>query len=198
MPKNASQRSRRQKSSRNGRQNPAVLSNGPSYQGQPIVRLTIPGFGGLVTTTVTTGVAALTTPLTDANIPNFVGRFGSTFDEYRILGCDVKVRPLAQSTGITSFWFDEKSATLPVSLDAKERIASRLPNSNANPSSFKTMSWKARDLLDLEFSPIGVPTTPAYFKSYTNAADYGAPIVATNLWYLELDFRVEFRGLKSV
>jgi hypothetical protein len=174
-----------------------TLSDGPAYAGQQKVILRLPSTSGLFSTAATTGIIALTSPLGTAAIAGFTTRFASTFDEYRILGIAIKIRAVAQSTGITNFFLDEKNPSAPTSLDAQERIALRLPNSNANSASFKTMMWRARDLLDLEYSTITTATTPVFFKVYTDAPTFGSPIVATPLFIVEYDYTVEFRGLKS-
>jgi len=59
------------------------------------------------------------------------------------------------------------------------------------------MRWRAKDLLDLQYTAIGTVSTPVTFKTYTDLANYGAPAAVTNLWLLEPDFIMEFRGIKS-
>jgi hypothetical protein len=157
----------------------------------------LPGAPILLSTVVTTGVIAVSNGVATGNITGFSTRFGSTFDEYRILGCDWKVRPVSASTGISVMLFDEKSNAVPTALDASERIGRRLPNTNASPKSMTQMSWRARDLLDLQYTAIGSSVTPVYFKVYTDTTNFGAPIVVTPLWLLEPEYIVEFRGIKS-
>lgn len=174
------------------------LPDGPSYAGQQKSVLRLPAGSVLLTTTATTGVVSQPIVVEVAQIPGFSARFGSTFDEYRILGANVNIRPVSASSGITVFWFDEKSQASPTSLESTERVGLRLPNSNANPAAFKTMSWRARDLLDLEYTATSVTNViPVTFKAYSDTATYGAPIAVTNLFYIEIDFIVEFRGIKS-
>lgn len=176
----------------------ATLSDGPAYAGQQKVVLVLPGFSSKYTTTVTTGVIANSLALSTSRISNFATRFGSTFDEYRILSVLVKLRSLSASTGISSFLFDEKDATAPDIDDANQRLGLRLPNTNAAGSILRAMRWRARDLLDLEYSPIGTVSTPVYFKVYTDATNFGAPVAATDVWIAEFDFTIEFRGIKAV
>jgi hypothetical protein len=176
----------------------AQLSDGPAYKGQQKYVCRLPGTPSLLTTTVTTGVISNSANLSTGNISGFATRFGSTFDEYRILGCDVIMRPVAASTGVTVAFFDEKSSSVPTSSDAANRIGLRLCNSNASSNGESTvMKWRARDLVDLQYTAIGTGVTPCYFKVYTDAATWGAPIAATNLWIVEPMFIVEFRGIKS-
>lgn len=173
------------------------LSDGPAYAGQQTARLRVPGFSGIFSTTVTTGVISGSLVLGPAAIVDFATRFGKTFDEYRILGADVMIRPLSVSTGVTRFFFDEKSATAPTIDDSQERIGLSLPNNSANVKSAALMTWRARDLLDLEYTPIGTDSTPAYWKLYTDTATWGAPTAVTALWLAVIDFHIEFRGLRG-
>lgn len=184
----------------NRRNNSSVsrtLSDGPSYAGQFSVKMRLPGAPILLSTVVTTGLIATSQGIATGNITGFSSRFGSTFDEYRILGCDWKIRPVSASTGISVMFFDEKSNATPTVTDASERIGRRLPNTNAGPKSVVQMSWRARDLLDLQYTAIGSSVTPAYFKVYTDLTNFGAPVAVTPLWLLEPEYIVEFRGIKS-
>ncbi len=181
---------------------PRTLSDGPAYSGQYKARMTLPGIPFLLSTTVTTGVIASVTNLQvyengGFGVQGFTTRFGSTFDEYRILGANVKVRPVSASTGVSVMSFDEKSSSAPTANSAMERVGLRLPNTNANNKSCVVMRWRARDLLDLQYTAIGTLVTPCYFKVYTDLATWGAPAAVTPLWLVEPEFLVEFRGLKS-
>jgi hypothetical protein len=150
-----------------------------------------------LSTTVTTGVIASYIYVGKGNITGFASRFGSTFDEYRILGADVKITPLSASVGVTKFWWDEKADASPTANEAQERVSTPLANTNASAASSKIMRWRARDLLDLEYTPIGTDVKPAFFKVYTDTSTWGAPTTVTDLWLIEPRFIVEFRGLKS-
>jgi len=174
------------------------LSDGPAYAGQQKIRLRLPSIPGLLATTITTGVIANSYELSTANIVSFAARFGSTFDEYRILGADVAITPVTASVGVSVHLFDEKSTAAPTQADSQERIGLRLANTNANAKSKTTMRWRARDLLDLEYTAIGTTTTPCTFKTYTDLAVWGAPVAVTNLWLVEPTLIVEFRGIKSI
>jgi len=173
------------------------LGDGPAYAGQQHVRLRLEGTPALLTTTITTGVIASATQINIAGLTGFAARFGSTFDEYRILGADVRVTPVSASSGVSKMWFDEKGSSAPTANEAQERTAVPLANTNAMASSRKTMRWRARDLLDLQYAPIGTGGTPVTFKVYTDLATWGAPIAATNIWLVEPVYIFEFRGLKS-
>jgi hypothetical protein len=172
------------------------LSDGPAYKGQQKVTLKIPGTPTLLTTTVTTGVIASAIPVSTGSTIGFSTRFGSTFDEYRILACDWVVRPVAASTGVSVMFIDEKSSSVPTANEATERIGERIPNTNGANNS-KVLRWVARDLIDLQYTAIGTAAPAAYLKVYTDSFTWGAPVVATALWIIEPMFTIEFRGLKS-
>lgn len=188
----SSNRPRRPRTRRGG-----LLSDGPSYVGQQVSRLVLPGSSGLVSANATGDITSSVAVDTTA-ILNFGLRFGSTFEEYRVLGVDIKIRPVALTAGLTSMWFDEKSGAIPTSAEAFEKTHDLVPNTNASSNTFRVMRWRARDLLDLQYLPIGTVFTPVWFKLLTSTAGYGTPAVAAPVWFFELDFHVEFRGLKAV
>lgn len=175
----------------------AQLSDGPSYRGQQKVVLRLEGAATKLTTTVTSGLISSSLTLSQSNIQGFLSRFGSTFDEYRILGADVRITPISASSGVSKMWFDEKVATAPSANEPNQRTSVPFANTNAQSQSQKIMRWRARDLLDLEYTTITTVSTPVYFKVYTDAASWGAPITATDLWLVEPVYIIEFRGLKS-
>jgi hypothetical protein len=172
------------------------LSNSPSYAGQQHAVFQITASPSLQSSTVTTGVIAFDYPVQVGNIANWASRFAGTFDEYRILACVIRVRPVGSATGVSAMWFDEKVASAPTLTEAQERNLALFSNSNAAAKSFVTLRWKARDLLDLQFSAVSATTvTPVTFKIYTDATNYGSPIAATAIWLCEPVFTIEFRGI---
>ncbi len=174
------------------------LSDGPAYAGQQRCVLQLEGTPSILPTTVTTGVISSVYTISASNITGFATRFGSTFDEYRILKCHFRITAIAAASGLSKFWFDEKSNAAPTVNESMERTSKPLMNTNANAKSQNlSMIWVPRDLLDLEYIAIGTTTTPAYLKVYTDAANWGAPIVVANIWILEPIYTVEFRGIKS-
>lgn len=191
--------SRNMKSSRKGGQLSVKreLSDGPAYSGQQRVVLQLEGGASLVSTTITTGVIASAYPISSNAITGFATRFGSTFDEYRILKARFRITPVSPSTGVSKMWFDEKSSAAPTVNESNERTALALPNTNANSKSKQSMIWVARDLLDLEYLPIGTVSVVAYHKIYTDTGNWAAPTAVTPLWIIEPIITVEFRGIKS-
>lgn len=192
--------SKQSKGSRKGGQKfiTRLLSDGPSYAGQQKTILRLEGTPQPLSTIVTSGLIAFAQQLQAAQITGFASRFASTFDEYRILGANVRITPMSASVGVSKLWFDEKSTSAPTANEAQERTSVPLANTNAMASSRRTMRWRARDLLDLEYTATSVTNvTPVTFKLYTDVATWGAPAAATVLWLVEPEFLVEFRGIKS-
>jgi len=184
--------------SRNSTGQARRLSDGPSYRGQQRTTLKLEGISQLLSTTITTGLIAGTYLVEAADIASFATRFGNTFDEYRILGADITVTPITASTGVSRFWFDEKSSATPTFNDSRERTVVTLPNSNANARSCRKMTWRARDLLDLQYTSIATTSVnPVTFKIYTDNGNYGAPATVTQLWLVESELMLEFRGIAS-
>jgi len=174
-----------------------TLSDGPSFKGQQRVTLRLEGAPSLLNSTVTTGLIANTYQVGINNINGFAARFGSTFTEYRILAADFQISPLSASNGVSKMWFDEKSSATPTINESMERTSTMLTNTNAMSRSKTTMRWRARDLLDLQYTAIGTTVIPVNFKIYTDNSDYGAPIAVAPIWLIEPTFTVEFRELAS-
>jgi hypothetical protein len=175
----------------------ATQGDGPAYRGQQVARLRLPGIQAVGPTTITTGLISYVGAISTNEVTGFATRFGSTFDEYRILGVRMRIAPLGVNPGISCFWFDEKNSSAPTVTEAYERIATRRSNNSADSKSTFTMTWTARDLLDLQYTAIGTVATPCYFKVYTDNATFGAPVAVTSLWIIDFELMVEFRGVKS-
>ncbi len=178
--------------------NPEVnyLRDTDSYTGQQHSMLTMPMTPIIFSPTA--GTIAGVLPITIGGIQAFATRFGSTYDEYRILKALVRIRCLSSGVaGVTKFWFDEKSSATPTLTAAQERYTITLVNNNANSRSFTTLSWVARDLLDLEFSAIVTSTIPVWFCCYTDSTNFGNNQATGGLWLVEPMVTLEFRGLKS-
>jgi len=155
------------------------------------------GIPVIVTTTITTGVAAV--PYEADVVSTVLGygtRFSATFQEKRLIKCRFKVTMLTVSTGLLVSLFDEKVVSAPTANQSKEMdVLSRVPITNAIPA--RSYTWRARDIDDLGFDPVATASTPVTFKVYTDNANWGAPIAVTQVAIIEPTFWVQFRGLKS-
>lgn len=150
-----------------------------------------------LTTTVTSGLIANAIPIVSTAIASFATRFGSTFVEYRMVQAKMEVRMFSSNNpGVLQFWFDEKSASNPTLVEAAERYVMSINASDITSKKFLT--WTARDPLDLEYTAITSSVTPVTFKTYTNNANFGSSIVATDYCEVEGAVRFQFRGLLGV
>jgi hypothetical protein len=168
-----------------------------SYPRQVVWEVTLPATPTKLTTTVTTGLISATAQVSSAALAAFATRFGSTFVEYRIIRARYLLRCFSSTNpGVFTCWFDEKSTAAPIVQEAQERsIGTFSCSSISTPHIFK---WEASDTLDLQYQLISTAVTPVTFKVYTNNANFGASVVATD--YLEIVpyFCVQFRGLQGV
>jgi hypothetical protein len=172
------------------------VGDSQAYKNQGLHHIKLVTQSTILTNTVTSGLLAANYSVGASNIPTFSTRFASTFDEYRIIKANVRVRPVSAGSGVSRFFFNEESTSNPNATDAADRVGWELSNSNANSSSTRDFKWSPRDIDDLVFTSTGTLVNPVYFKIYTDNATYGAPIVATQLWVISAELTVEFRGLK--
>jgi hypothetical protein len=130
-------------------------------------------------------------------ISSFATRFGSTFVEYRVVRAKVKLRLFSSTNpGVLQFWYDEKSGATPTLAEANERAVLTLSAAAIDRS--PTLAWTAADPLDLQYNAINVNYTPVTFKVYTNNANFGSSIVATDYLELQVFYQLQFRGLIGV
>lgn len=169
----------------------------PSYPKQVCWDVTLPGVPAKSTTVVTTGLIAGTYAISSAAIQAFATRFGSTFVEFRIVSARLKVKFFSSTNpGVIQMWYDEKVTSVPTLVEAQERyIVSASASQVDRPVS---LMWVAQDPLDLQYLPIGTVTQVCTFKLYTNNANFGSSIVATDYCETESDIRIQFRGLQGV
>ncbi len=167
-----------------------------AYPGQQKAVLKLTGASTLLATSGG-GTIASAIQVNPSLITGFSSRFSQTFDEYRILSCEFKVQAVGGPGGITVFFYDEKSTSAPTLNNAQERtLLSMLPNNDANSRSYGTFTWRAKDLLDLNYTSVSSSVTPVTFKVYTDAANYASP-TSTNIWFIQPVLTVEFRGISS-
>jgi hypothetical protein len=168
-----------------------------TYPRQIVWDVWLPGNPLKETTTVTTGTIASVYQVREQTINSFATRFGSTFVEYRIVQADVFLRLFsATNPGVIQVWFDEQSNATPTLAEAGERYISSVNASAVDES--PSWTWTAGDPLDLQYTPIAGSVTPVTFKFFTNNANFGSSIVATDYFEIQSRLRVQFRGLMGV
>jgi len=178
-----------------------AISGGRTFKDQPLFTCIVPQEEMTFNTTVTSGVingAYSVSPQAGANpVIQWAARFG-TFQEYRVIAADFEVRCLAPSTGVTLFFLDEKSVSVVAIAGFREISTKAVVNNSAAPQASFMMRWKAKDLADLAFTAIGSNIVPVTLKLYTDTTDFGAPAVATALWYVRATLKIQFRGFEVV
>jgi len=168
-----------------------------TYPHQVVWETWLPATPIKVTTTVTTGVIATSLLCNTGGIANFAVRFGSTFVEYRMIRVRMQIRFFSSTNpGVIQFWYDEKQTGAPSLADAQERAV--LVCSAASVDRQPLLKWICSDTLDLQYSDIGALVTPVTFKAYSDNANFGSSVVATDYFELEPEFQYQFRGLVGV
>jgi hypothetical protein len=185
----------RSKPSRKNRQNGFMLpKNIPAYPGQVCKQFDIPLTPVLATSVVTTGLVSVRMDVFANLISNFTTRFGSLFEEYRIVKVLVSWKNFSSTNnGLITHWIDEKDNSAPTLAEAQQKSDKQFSASSPSPH---TISWVARDPLDLQYTDIStVATTVCTYKAYSNAANFGTSIVATPYGQVTGRIWIQFRGL---
>ncbi len=175
-----------------------LLKNIPSFPGQHTFEGWFQASPTVVSTTVTTGVISTDYDVNAAAIVNWNTRFQVTFREYRIIRARFRTRNFSTvNPGVFATWFDEKSTATPTSNEAQDKATKLF--SCADVIGNHSLEWTAHDPLDLQYT-ISTTTnvTPVSFKIYTNNANFGSSIVATQYADILPEFYVQFRGLYGV
>lgn len=160
----------------------------------------LPGRSAYYTGALSTGVIAQNYAMNLGDIQGNA-RFTSLFKEYRILGIDIELICGNPTSGITTFHFTEVNDGTPGVNDALEREVVSMTNNACNSKAISSMSWRARDLTDLQFDDIASTSlTPVWFRTYTDNANFGSGVATADnaQWYVKPIFYVEFRGLSTL
>jgi hypothetical protein len=168
-----------------------------SYPRQIAWDVWLPGTPTKGTTIVTTGVIAFTQSVSRNQVTAFTTRFQSTFVEYRIVQARFRIRLFSSTNpGVLQIFIDEKNTPNPTLAEANERSVMVLSASATDRA--PELMWTCADPLDLQYQVISAVTQPATFKIYTDNANFGSSIVATDYFEVEPEFRFQFRGLLGV
>lgn len=173
----------------------SLYRNVPSYPGQVVESFTIGLSPVVVSTTVGTGIIAYALPIGTGAISAFNTRFAGLFEEYRIVKVVVKFNPFSQSNpGLMTHWFDEKNSNSPTNAEANRVSLKSFSACRTNPSS---ISWKAVDPVDLQYTDVSVTTViPTTYKLYTDAVSFGSSAIATAYGQVTAKVWIQFRGLQ--
>jgi hypothetical protein len=164
----------------------------PEYKGQPVVTHVVPGTPVKVTTTVTTGAIAQQIILQSSSILNFAARFIG-YTEFRIIKATAKVASFSSTNpGLLNHWFTEDDGAAPTATRAQQAQARRFPASDIREN---VISYRPLDPAQQTWSLVssGAPVI-GYYYLYTNNANYGSSIVATDYALIDMEYTVQFRG----
>jgi hypothetical protein len=132
-----------------------------------------------------------------SNIPNFSARFGSTFEECRIIKVEFKISALSPGCPGVSAFYLTTSNTAPTLALAQDRVEKLLENNSNNSRCQSKLCFKPKTFENLTWTPIGSSApTPCYLSIYTDPSDYGSssdndPATA---FIIEPFLTVQFRG----
>jgi hypothetical protein len=143
---------------------------------------------------VTTGLIANTTTLSNALISNFATRF-ALWDEYRVIKVEAIVRLFSTTNpGQLNMWYDIPSTAgaAPALADSRKNRALRF-SASAVMQTRRLVFTPTDPTLQL-WNPNSLGLTIGVFKLFTNNADYGASIVATQYCDVTFKMTIQFRG----
>jgi hypothetical protein len=150
--------------------------------------------------TLVAGAIAQNSGMTPPALINaWATRIKTLFAEYRLLGIKLVIRqinvPVATASGVTVFYFDEKTNANPTAATAQDRPRVEIPNSPVTNDKISSMSWVANDLLDEDWTDCAVNATPVYLKTYSDVANFGSSATTVTSFMMSGSFRLQFRSL---
>lgn len=167
--------------------------------GNKVYRMRLPATPVMLSTTATTGVIAYEGQISPpSQVSGWSTRFGSTFDEYRVIAADIELHAVGIYAGQTAFFISELALGTPTNLEASERQVKLLNNNNQVwRRSTNVIHWRATDTNDIQFQTITAGFNGMHYYVYTDNANFGAPTSVTQLWIVRPYLTIEFRGIRS-
>jgi len=165
----------------------------PEYSGQPVCAHIMCANPVPLTTNVTTGVIAYNLAIQSSIINNFASRFVG-YTEFRVVKAVAKVRcSSSNGVGVLNHWFSEDDTAAPTASKTTNALALRFPAGDIIGS--HDIKYVPHDPAQQTWTLVssGNPII-GYYKFYTDNANWGSPIVSTQLCTLEFELTVQFRG----
>jgi hypothetical protein len=188
-------KSKQKKISRRGAAIPLGSARVPFTPGNAPMSINCEVFLGKLTTTVTSGVIASTTPIQAGIIASFGSRF-ALFDEYLLESFTVKLDTCSSNlAGLINVWFETNatSTATPTQNDAKDNKTLTFA-AGSNDRTHK-LHYNPRNAVTQVWTPISTTTvTIGNLKVYTDNSNYGSSVVATDYVVMTGVMRVSFRG----
>lgn len=183
---------KQQQSSPNKRDNALMLK--PEFKGQPVVAFKVKGTPTVIAAAVTSGVVNQNVTLNQGGLMfNFAARF-VTFTEFRITKVKAVVKNFSSNNpGIGLMWFSEDDTTTPTANKALDALTHQFNFSDVVGK--HALTYVPHDPAQQTWTLVssGNPII-GYFKLYSDATNFGTPIVATNLAIVTYDVTIQFRG----
>jgi hypothetical protein len=151
---------------------------------------------GLSKVSLVAGACATAINIDETLIPSFNTRFASTFRECAIVGARIELRlaNVVNGTGLIFAFLNEKQSASPVSSEAQDAPhLDMLVSATESPSKYN-LDWKARDLLDIGWSPIASVATPVTLKLYASVATTLTGSTTTADILISGAMQIAFRG----
>ncbi len=171
---------------------------GPSTGAQKIVKITLNGSSSLLSTQATTGLFTTSSLSPSLSALIKTSSWKAVFDEYRLVGIDFYIRPIAVSNGVSNFLVDDEDATGENASWFESRPDRKLVVNNSAASKAPTViRWRSQDLEDMEWRSTATDAAfvPCVLKFYTSLTEYGTPASVTGLYYVNWVGHFQFRGI---
>ncbi len=187
-----SNRRKRDKIKRN-KADPALVLR-PAFKGQPTWSQKIIADYHKLATTVTTGLISTNITISVADITNFAARF-IAFEEYRIVKAVLRMNLFSSTNpGRIVAYIDDDDSTAPNLANAHAHRNITFAASDVGGE--KTLTYVPHSPDNQNWQTVATGTTAiGFFKIYTNNANLGASIVATDYIGYMMDLTIQFRGL---
>jgi hypothetical protein len=157
-----------------------------------VLGIKVPGDPIKYTTTVTTGVIAVSTNIVYTLISSFTTRFAA-WDEYRVVRVQFKVRMFSSTNpGVVRVWVEDRLSSAPTLATAEAAKGLFINASCVNKEHL--LDYKIYDPVYTDFTALNATQSVGYLNVYTNNANYGASTVATDYLMITPMFTFQFRG----
>jgi len=166
----------------------------PAYKGQYLTTMKVLGDPISIATTVTSGVIQDSRAISVGTINNFTTRF-ACFEEYRIIKAQYQLNFFSSvNPGQGNFWLDENSSAAPTATEAQQRSGVQMVPCSSVERIHK-MNYTPHSPSEQIWNPIATAQSLAFFKFYTDNANFGSSIVATGYMTERIVFTIQFRGV---
>jgi hypothetical protein len=173
-----------------------VLDMRPAFKGQVCQSMKVECTPLLFSSAITTGLINPVFTVSTASVSNFATRFGSLYEEYRIVKAKFSVRLFSSiNPGLLIMWVDEKSASAPTLAESRTKSNARDIVNGSATNRTPTLTWTPHDPVDQQYTAISTNTVFASFKIYSDNTNYGSYNVVTSYGEIFAEFTFQFRGL---